>query len=83
MRAVGSTGRWSRWIRTGLHDMDFPILRIRPIWDIVVGLLLAGVTALCMIGTWLAIKRVRMDFRLYCAKLRRWRLPSKQASRAR
>ncbi len=71
MRAVGSTGRWSRWIRTGLHDMDFPILRIRPIWDIVVGLLLAGVTALCMIGTWLAIKRVRMDFRLYRAKLRR------------
>lgn len=71
MRAVGSTGRWSRWIRTGLHDMDFPILRIRPVWDLVVGLLLAGVTALCLIGTWLAIKRVRMDYRLWRARFRR------------
>jgi uncharacterized iron-regulated membrane protein len=71
MRAIGSTGRWSRWIRTGLHDLDFPVLRIEPVWYIVVSLLLAGVTALCMIGTWLAIKRVRMDFRLYRAKLRR------------
>jgi len=71
LRAVGSTGRWSRWIRTGLHDLDFPVLRIRPVWYIVVSLLLAGVTSLCMIGTWLAIKRVRMDFRLYRARLRR------------
>jgi uncharacterized iron-regulated membrane protein len=71
LRAVGSSGRLSRWIRSGLHDMDFPLLRVRPVWDIVVGLMLAGVTSLCMIGTWLAIKRVRMDFRLYRARLRR------------
>lgn len=71
LRAIGSSGRWSRWIRTGLHDLDFPVLRIRPVWYIVVSLLLAGVTALCMIGTWLAIRRVRMDFRLYRARLRR------------
>ena len=71
LRVVGSTGRWSRWIRTGLHDLDFPVLRLEPVWYTVVTLLLAGVTALCMIGTWLAIKRVRMDFRLYRARLRR------------
>lgn len=71
LRVVGSTGRWSRWIRTGLHDLDFPVLRIPLVWYTVVSLLLAGVTALCMIGTWLAIKRMRMDFRLYRSRLRR------------
>jgi uncharacterized iron-regulated membrane protein len=71
MRALGSSGRLARWIRNGLHDMDFPLLRTKPVWYIAVSLLLAGVTALCAIGTWLAIKRVRMDFRLYRARLRR------------
>lgn len=71
VRSVGATGRMSRWIRSGLHGMDFPVLRIRPVWDVVVILLLAGVTLLCAIGSWLAIKRVRMDFRLWRNKLRR------------
>ncbi|HEY0963867.1 MAG TPA: hypothetical protein VGE69_16065 [Pseudomonadales bacterium] len=71
MRAIGSSARTSRWIRTGLHDLDFPVLRSEPLWYVVVSVLLAGVTALCAIGTWLAIKRVRMDFRLYRARLRR------------
>ncbi|HWK52961.1 MAG TPA: hypothetical protein VNR18_01220, partial [Hyphomicrobiales bacterium] len=81
VRAVGSTGRLARWIRSGLHDMDFPVLRIRPIWDVVVGLLLLGVTSLCMIGTWLAIKRVRLDFKLTKVRWRR-RLAEAAAARA-
>ncbi len=71
VRTLGASGRMSRWIRSGLHGLDFPVLRIRPIWDVVVILLLLGVTSLCMIGTWLAIKRVRMDWRMMRMKWRR------------
>jgi hypothetical protein len=62
LRSLGRTGRWSRWIRTGLHDLDFPILRLRPIWDIVVILLLLGVTLVCVTGTWMAMRRIRRDY---------------------
>lgn len=62
-RGVDATMRTARWIRFGLHDFDFAGLRVRPIWDVVVLLLLAGVTAVCITGTWLAWKRVRLDFR--------------------
>lgn len=63
VRSLGSTGRWSRWLRTGLHDLDFPVLRLRPIWDIVVILLLIGVTMVCATGTWMALRRIRRDIR--------------------
>jgi uncharacterized iron-regulated membrane protein len=62
VRTLGSTGRWSRWLRTGLHDLDFPVLRLRPIWDIVVIFLLLGVTLVCITGTWMACRRVRRDY---------------------
>lgn len=62
MRTVGSTGRWSRWLRTGLHDLDFPVLRLRPLWDIVVIFLLLGVTLVCITGTWMALRRIRRDY---------------------
>ncbi|MEX0740736.1 MAG: PepSY domain-containing protein [Pseudohongiella sp.] len=68
LRSLGSTGRWSRWIRTGLHDLDFPVLRLRPIWDIVVIVLLLGVTLVCATGTWMALRRIRRDYLM----LRRW-----------
>lgn len=62
VRSVGSTGRWSRWIRTGLHDLDFPVLRLRPLWDVVVIFLLLGVTLVCATGTWMAMRRIRRDY---------------------
>lgn len=62
VRSVNSTGRWSRWLRTGLHDLDFPLLRLRPVWDVVVIVLLLGVTLVCVTGTWMALRRVRRDF---------------------
>lgn len=61
--AVGPTRRVSRWIRTGLHDLDFAGLRRRPVWDLVVLPLLAGVTLVCATGTWMALRRVRHDAR--------------------
>jgi uncharacterized iron-regulated membrane protein len=63
LRTIGSTGRLSRWVRTGLHDLDFPVIRQRPWWDIVVIILLSGVTAVCITGTWMALRRVRRDLR--------------------
>lgn len=69
VRSLGSTGRWSRWLRTGLHDLDFPILRLRPLWDVVVILLLTGVTTVCATGTWMAVRRVRRDI---LSVRRRW-----------
>ena len=58
---VDGTARASRWIRTGLHDFDFPVLSARPLWDFVVLILLAGVTVGAITGAWLAIKRVALD----------------------
>jgi hypothetical protein len=61
MRVVDSDARWMRWLEGGLHGMDFPGLRRRPLWDLATVLLLAGVTAVCITGGWMAIQRVRRD----------------------
>jgi hypothetical protein len=63
LRGIDATMRTSRWVRYGLHDFDFGAIRVRPLWDICVGVLLAGVTAVCVTGTWLALKRLRLDLR--------------------
>lgn len=70
-RSVDSNGRLSRWVRRGLHGLDFSGLRVRPVWDIVVILLLAGVTAICATGTWMAFKRVKFDYQRLRARLNR------------
>ena len=60
--ALDNTQRQSRWLRTGLHDFDFFAgLRARPVWDLVVLVLLAGVTGVCITGAWLGIKRIGRD----------------------
>jgi uncharacterized iron-regulated membrane protein len=61
VRAVDRPGRTRRWLETGLHDMDFAWIRSRPIWDIVVLPLLAGVTIACFTGTWMAWRRLKRD----------------------
>jgi hypothetical protein len=60
--ALDDTQRQSRWLRTGLHDFDFfAALRARPVWDLVVLALLAGVTGVCVTGAWLGIQRIGRD----------------------
>lgn len=50
--------RW-RWMRDGLHSIDFPALNgKRPLWDVVVWILLLGGTLSAATGVWLAIRRV-------------------------
>jgi hypothetical protein len=56
-----ATSRRYRWLESGLHDMDFAFLRARPVWDIVVILLLAAVTVSCATGAWLSFSRVGRD----------------------
>lgn len=45
--AYSAEGRWNRWLYHGLHSLDFPVLyRYRPLWDVVMLVLLLGGTAL-------------------------------------
>jgi hypothetical protein len=55
---LDADGRWYRWLHIGLHTLDFArALRIRPVWDVVMLILLAGVTLVCGLGTWLGWRR--------------------------
>jgi uncharacterized iron-regulated membrane protein len=65
IRAIDRNGRRFRWLQDGLHSLDFPGLRQRPVWDLVVLPLLMLVTLLCGTGTWLGIRKlVRVGRRL-------------------
>jgi hypothetical protein len=80
--ALDSTARAGRWIRTGLHDFDFPGLRARPLWDVVVLMLLAGVTFGCATGAWIGVKRLAHDFGRLRRLLRSRSAGNAQASRS-
>ncbi|MEY2854561.1 MAG: hypothetical protein RL030_1693 [Pseudomonadota bacterium] len=53
--------RRSRWLISAMHSLDLRGLRSRPLWDIAVLLLLAGVAALAITGSWMALQRIRKD----------------------
>jgi hypothetical protein len=60
---VDRNGRWYRWLFGGLHRVDFaPWVRARPVWDIVVLILMMGGLSLAVAGAYLAAARVRKDF---------------------
>jgi PepSY-associated TM region len=53
---VDANARAQRWVE-GLHRVDLmPVLRRRPLWDFLVLTLLAGVSAVCVTGAWLAYR---------------------------
>ena len=55
-------GRWHRWLFGGLHRLDFTAaLRARPLWDIVMLVLLLGGIGLSATGVYLALRRIRSD----------------------
>lgn len=62
-----------RWLHQGLHRMDFAaVMRGRPQWDILMLLLMSGVTMVCVTGTYLG-----------CRRLFHWdRIPSRSRSAA-
>jgi len=61
LRRVDANSRAERWLFSSLHRLDFPILRTRPLWDIVVVLLMLGGTALAATGVYLAFSRIKRD----------------------
>lgn len=71
LRAVDAPARTNRWVETSLHDLDFAWIRRRPVWDLVVLPLLAGVTFVCATGTWLGFRRVGRDVERLRFALRR------------
>ena len=48
-----------RWLHAGLHRLDFAAsLRGRPQWDVLMLVLLCGVTAVCVTGAYLGYRRL-------------------------
>lgn len=56
---VDAPTRGFRWWHLGLHRLDLPVLRERPVWDVVMIPLLVGVSLLCAIGAWMGVRRLR------------------------
>lgn len=51
-------GRAYRWLHEGLHRLDFAAwMRARPRWDLLMLLLMSGVTVLCVTGAYLGYRR--------------------------
>jgi hypothetical protein len=75
IRAFDRNARGFRWLQDGLHSLDFPILRSRPLWDIVVLPLLIAVTFICGTGTWMGLRKVARDIRAM-RRRKRWRARS-------
>ncbi|RSV38634.1 peptidase [Sphingomonas sp. ABOLE] len=63
LRAVDGNARAFRWLQDGLHRLDLPGLRSRPVWDLVVLPLLAMVTLVCATGTWMGVRKAKRDLR--------------------
>jgi hypothetical protein len=54
-QSYNSHSRWNRWLYHGLHSIDFPLLyKHRPLWDIVVLILLLGGTSVSVTALILA-----------------------------
>ena len=64
VQVVNDTRRLSRWTRVGLHRLDYPGLKSRPVWDMLVIVMLFGVTCLVATGTWMSFRRIRQDIKL-------------------
>ncbi len=57
-------GRGYRWLHDALHRVDFaPAVRARPVWDVLVLALMAGVTLLCATGAYVGLRRLARDVR--------------------
>ena len=47
-----------RWWHYGLHRLDFAGLNARPLWDVVMLPLIAGISLLCGLGVWMGFRRL-------------------------
>ena len=59
VRTADADDRWYRWLHEGLHRLDFtPVLRTRPLWELIMLTLMLGVTLVCATGAWLGLRRL-------------------------
>lgn len=79
IRVFDPPARQRRWFESALHDLDLPLLRSRPLWDIVIIPLLLGVTFICATGVWMGLRRVTSDVRQATALRPRLRRKSARA----
>jgi len=62
LKRADANARWQRWLFSGFHRLDFTEgMRHRPLWDIVMIVLLVGGIGLGATGVYLAIRRIRVD----------------------
>jgi hypothetical protein len=56
---LDSSAQGYRWWHQGLHRLDFTAaMRGRPRWDVLMLVLMCGVTGLCVTGTYLGYRRL-------------------------
>jgi len=61
VQRTDASGRWHRWLFGALHRLDFAFMRARPLWDIVVLVLMLGGVAVTATGSYLAMRRIGLD----------------------
>jgi hypothetical protein len=62
--AVDASRRGSRWLFSALHRGDFAaVIRQRPLWDVMMWVLMIGVTVGAATGTWMGIERIARALR--------------------
>jgi hypothetical protein len=78
LQQMDSNMRWHRWLFGGLHRIDFTAgMRTRPIWDIVVLLLLLGGLGVTATGVYLAARRIKNDLVMLLRLMARRRTTAK------
>jgi len=69
VEAYDAGSRWNRWLYHGLHSLNFPWLyEHRPVWDILMLVLLVG-------GTWLCITSIILAWQVLAKKAARKNQP--------
>jgi uncharacterized iron-regulated membrane protein len=62
LERADSNRRWHRWLFGAIHRLDFAAwIRVRPVWDIILIVLMLGGIAVSATGVYLALRRVLND----------------------
>jgi hypothetical protein len=72
VQRADATGRWRRWLFSGLHRLDFTSwMRASPFRDVIMWLTMLGGLAVSVTGVYLAIRRIRNDVSMTFRLMRR------------
>jgi uncharacterized iron-regulated membrane protein len=83
VQRADSTGRWRRWLFSGLHRLDFAEwMRARPLRDVLMWLTLLGGLAVSVTGVYLAVRRVRSDIIVLLRPFRRFTMGRREQKQA-